>query len=389
MRNVLLGLIVGALLGAAGSFLLATAPRAETAPEPMPDAPTRALTGAAPDDPARYTTLGTGEDAGYLAATLREVFPRPEEDPARKAMAILNFVAQRTKMKFTATASGTVVLQQGFGYCNGMALAFAALCRQAGLPARVNALHNIGWMEAHNTAEVYYGGKWHCFDPTYNTFFTASAGPANVGEVVSLRELMANPGGYHCYQMASALWTGSLTGDPQVHPLSPEQKYGNWSFTLAEFYDHLFRTACPVIYDAAERVSYPILLDLRKTNTLDIGKPDGDLMDTYGKHEGKYPRFHGIPYLGQVRLGNAMHLLSIRTPGPGNIRVVYTLGQGSSGENVEAVGLKNFSLGSFSADSNGIVIEGYVQSRDAEVLVLQTGAAAFVDAMHVEFVPAE
>jgi Transglutaminase-like superfamily len=337
------------------------------------------------EDLARYQALTHMDDPKYLATVLQKIFADGiPESPEAKALRIAAYVAQTTKMKFTATPSGTVVLQQGFAFCNGMALAFVSLCKQAGLPARINALHNIGWMEAHNMAEVHYDGAWHCFDPTYGTlFYTAPTYPGE-GRVVSLRELMASPGAYHCIQFASELWTGEYSPTAPPQPLDPAAKYGNWSFTLAEFYGHALRTAFPIIYDVEQTVSYPIAIDLREQREVWIGKKDGDLMDMLGKQEGKYPRHHGVPYLGPVRLGNAFHTLTLRVPEPGAYRITYHFGPQSAFEDIAPMEIADVAVRAYGPSGDSWSVEFSAQSANPCLVLVNRAGSAYVDAIHAE-----
>ena len=342
------------------------------------------------DDLARYQALTSMDDPKYLNTVLQKIFADgTPESTEGKAIRIVSYVAQTTRMKFTATPSGTVVLQQGFGFCNGMALAFVSLCRQAGLPARINALHNIGWMEAHNMAEVHYDGAWHCFYPTYGTIFYTGETYPGEGRIVSLRELMSSPGAFRCIQFVPNLWAGAYTPGAVAKPLDPSANYGNWSFTLAEFYDHAIRTAFPVIYDAEQTASYPIEIDLRAQDEVWIGEKNGDLMDMLGKQAGKYPRYHGVPYLGQVRLGNAFHLLTLNVREPGRYRVTYHFGPQSAIESIVPMEISDVAVGTFGPSGDSWVVEIAVQSESASLMVVNRAGSAYIDGIHAERIAAD
>lgn len=57
-------------------------------------------------------------------------------------------------------------LQEGRGICLDYASLLAALCRQAGIPAKLVTGHLTDSGIYHAWNEVYYGGRWHRLDPT-------------------------------------------------------------------------------------------------------------------------------------------------------------------------------------------------------------------------------
>lgn len=209
-----------------------------------------------------------GEDISVIEAKLGEIFADgPRQDEAA-VLRMLSYVAQSTQLKFTATPLGSDVLKQGFGYCYGMALAFVALCRGAGLPARVNAFRNLEVMEAHNMAEVHYDGAWHLFDPTYAVFFCTHEDFDGKGRIASLRELAAHQTPRHAFQVTANLWTGTFDGQVAAKRVLPETKCGEYPFTLLEFYERVFTSAFPAIPSDGVATSYPLDLDLREKDEL-------------------------------------------------------------------------------------------------------------------------
>ena len=326
-----------------------------------------------------------GEDAAVIEAKLKAIFPDgPRQDEA-SVLRMLSCVAQSIRLKFTATPLGSDVLQQGFGYCYGMALAFVALCRGAGLPARVNTFRNLEVMEAHNMAEVYYDGAWHLFDPTFGVFFYTSANWPGGGRIASLRELAAHQTPRHAFQVTGNLWSGAFDGKAEASKVAPETKCGDYPFTLSEFYDRLFSRAFPVVASDGAAASYPLDLDLREKDELWLGKPDGDVMDQFGRDDtGRYPRFAGVPVIGKSQLGSVVQTITFRVARPGRYRLTYHMAAGSRHDRMAVVELKNVVAGQAVADKDTWTLECYVQDTEAVFLVANRYHAALVDALHVQ-----
>ena len=335
-----------------------------------------------------YAQLAEQEDRAVLDAALADIFPEgvPALDEA-DILDVLSYVAQKTKLKFTATPLGSKVLQQGFAYCNGMALAFAALCQRAGLPARINSLNNFEWMQAHNMAEVYYDGSWHLFDPTYGTFFYSCPQYRDKGRIPSLQEVIAHvveP--TYILQATEKVWTGIVEVGQNIRPLAPDVACGGYTrFTLAELYEHVLSQGFPIVSRDDFAASYPIDLDLRGRDEYWIGERDGDMMDLFGKNEaGRYPRYHGVPFLGKTRLGGAYHLFVIKVREPGRFRLTYHLAPGGYHEELEVVELKDVIATSKWWTSDTWAVEFYVQEEEALLLVANRYYAAYIDALHVQ-----
>lgn len=326
-----------------------------------------------------------GEDASIIDAKLKEVFPEGTRQDEAAVLRMLSYVAQTTQLKFTATPLGSDVLKQGFGYCYGMALAFVALCRGAGLPARVNAFRNLEVMEAHNMAEVYYDGAWHLFDPTFGGFFYVHEVYDGTGRIAALRELAAHQIPRHAFQVTTNLWAGAFDGQTEVKNVLPEVKCGEYPFTLLQFYERVFTKAFPIIPFDGAAISYPLDLDLRETDELWIGKQDGAYMDQFGRDDqGRYPRFSGAPVIGKSQLGTVLQTITFHTTKPGCYRLTYYLAEGSRHDRMAAVELKNVIVGRAVVDKDTWALECYVQDTEAVLLVANRYHAALVDALHVQ-----
>jgi len=91
--------------------------------------------------------------------------------------------------------SVNAVLGSQTGICVQAERTFAALVRRLGFPVRDVGFDYVepnGEPGAHAAAEVYYGGAWHFFDPTFGQFWTDAA-----GDVLSIEAVRANGGNEH------------------------------------------------------------------------------------------------------------------------------------------------------------------------------------------------
>jgi hypothetical protein len=84
------------------------------------------------------------------------------------------------------------VLGSQTGICVQAERTFAAIVKRLGFPVRDVGFDYVepnGAPGAHAAAEVYYGGAWHFFDPTFGQFWTDPA-----GDVLSVEAVRANGG---------------------------------------------------------------------------------------------------------------------------------------------------------------------------------------------------
>ncbi|HNR32892.1 MAG TPA: transglutaminase domain-containing protein [Candidatus Hydrogenedentes bacterium] len=333
----------------------------------------------------RFRSLDPGEDTAAIDGALAAIFPEGATRDEAGVLRILSYAAQAIRLEATTTPLGSEVLKQGHAYCNGIAIAFVALCRRAGLPARVNAFHNLEWMEGHNAAEVHYDGAWRFFDPTYGAFYYSTAAYDGAGRVLGLRELAANAGPRHGFQVTRRLWEGDFDGRVDVEPIDPEARYGDYPFTLVAFHERLFRSAFPIIHSDDAASSYPLDVDLRDTDSVWIGARDGAIMDQLGKAEGgRRPRFHGTPVIGKTRLGTAFQTVTMEVREPGRYRLTYHVAPGGRHDRMAAVELKSVTVIGARVEKDAWILECYVQASPAVLVVVNRYYFAAIDAVHVE-----
>ena len=333
-----------------------------------------------------FRTLHKGEDTAVLDGVLERLFPGGVAEPGEaELLRVLSYVAQTTRLEASGRHLGSQVLAEGHAYCYGMARAFEALCRRMGLPARINALHNFEWMQAHNMAEVYYGGAWHLFDPAYGTFFYTRPEYDGQGQIPSARALLSGRAAPdHVFQVCEKLWTGSYDPDWKVRPFPKDFRYGQYSFTVLELYAHVLARTFPFVQSELEMTSFPIDLDMGEKETLEIGKVDGDAMDTFGRlPNGRYPRFYGTPFLGHMRLGPVFHTITIKASKPGRFRMTYHFLPGSRCEAMATVELRDVLIDACESGTDSWSAGFKLQSEEGLFLVINRRGAAYVDAITV------
>lgn len=337
-------------------------------------------------DVAAYQRLIEGEDTGILDAALRQAcgVTTPETTEAT-AITLLHYVAQVMKLEFSSVRTGSEFLAQGHGYCTGFALAYVALCRRAGFPARMNSFNNFGLMQGHNAAEVYYGGAWHFFDPTFGTFFYSHDTYNGLGCIPALRELMTTPQSRsNCFCFPGQLWTAIYDGPGK--PISMPETYLNerYGYSLREFYEQLFTRAFPAASGSECAVSQPIDLDLRTTPEVWVGTVDANEQDMIGERiNGQYARFHGATHLGKTRHATLFHTITLRTPAPGRYRLTYHF-TGGKHEQLGIVELRSVIAGSVAATETTWSADLYLQDDVASFLIVNQSGQAYVDAIHAQ-----
>lgn len=110
-------------------------------------------------------------DNPRIRAQARAILAR-EQDPARAARRLLDWVASHVEQRVTVSVPSAVqVLEQRRGDCNEYTVLYVALARAVGLPARAAAglVYLDGRFYYHAWPEVYLG-DWVAVDPTFGQF---------------------------------------------------------------------------------------------------------------------------------------------------------------------------------------------------------------------------
>lgn len=332
---------------------------------------------------ARYTVLAPEEDAALLDATLARIFPGAlPGEPQRVAEGILAYCAQMIRLQATGVLTGSAVLAQGHAFCHGMALAYAALCRRAGLPARVNALYNFGLMQSHNMVEVFFEDDWHLYDPTYGTLFQWEPLADRPRPSVSLQALMAHTvPKVNVVQVDRPIASGSYEAEYGWRVVPADARYARWPFPLQTFYEQLFAHAMPVVWAEDMPAVFPIELDLRASEAVWAGAVDGSPEDQFGRQPDRsYRRFAGAPALGPMAVGWGLHLLRIRTDGPVDCRIALHGLPGSTLTALPVYALAGGRVTRVHGDGNVHVIECRLGGPEAWLLLAPTEGGLVVDA---------
>lgn len=339
-----------------------------------------------PERLAAFRSLGAGEDVAVLDATLKTIFGTTSPPGSESTvLGILAYVPQVTRNAAPNARTGTACLNTGSSFCTGMALAMTALCQRAGLPARVNSLHNFEWMQGHNTVEVYYGDSWHLFDPTYGVFFYSQSTYDGTGTIPSLRELMVYAAmRQHAFVMTESIWTGVYVPPSAPMPLTEAFMRDQLDQPLAAFYQHVFTLAFPVVTSDADLVVFPIRLQVDGTGTASVGAVDGKTDDVYGPRvAGHYPRYHGMPHLGKTSGTGIAHGLYLEGMTPGLYRITYYFLPGQPAGALGVVELQSAVVGRMGTQGDTWWLECYVQEPRAALLIAAREGQAYVDAIQV------
>ncbi len=333
-----------------------------------------------------FRTPQKGERLEILDQVLSRLFPDGLQWPGEpEILRVLSYVAQTTRLESSGRHLGSEVLAEGRAYCYGMARAFEALCRRMGLPARINAVHNFEWMQAHNMVEVYYDESWHLFDPTYGAFFYTRPEYDGMGTAASARALLSGRvAPEYAFQTCEALWTGKYDPAWKVRPFPKDLKYGQYRFTVSELYERVLTTSFPFVQSELEMESFPMNIDMGDGDSLAVGAVDGNTEDVYGRQaDGQYPRYHGAPFLGHMRLGPAFHTIAFKASQPGRFRMTYHFLPQSRYDAIGTVELRDIIMDAHEAGANAWSVVFRLQSEEGLFLVVNREHAAYVDAITV------
>jgi hypothetical protein len=153
-----------------------------------------------------------------------------KQSDEQKVQAVNEFVGTRLNYEQTGKELGSArrVIEQGSQWCGHLAVAMATII-VTGYPARIIHLMDTSVPpKTHALVEVYYGGDWHLYDPTFGVRFMDEA-----GRVASYRTLRLNPGlvldsAYDSYRRLYPA-ADSVTWMPEIY------RSGYHHFFLIEF----------------------------------------------------------------------------------------------------------------------------------------------------------
>lgn len=215
----------------------------------------------------------------------------------------------------------------GYSLCSVAASEVACLARYAGLEAQ-----NWG-INAHNVAEVKWGGAWHLLDASLINYFPKPGG----GDLASVPEIQAavaawyaaNPGykgdgtALYNYQVANG-WTQWKTGGPALLANSPfYDATGWWPARTHGWYSTMqeYDGSTSMILEPGSSMGYQVNIQLRPgeavtrnwyNNGLHVNGPGnnpGSMTDVNGQGDMVY-----CPNYGDIapgRLGNGTHVYTV------------------------------------------------------------------------------
>jgi len=137
--------------------------------------------------PMRYDI----ENAEYYTEMFRRLTANESSDE-RAVDAICKYVASRLNYEETTRefSSPRQILERGSCYCSNLALAMAAITAAGNYPTRtVHLSDSPEHKVTHVVVEVYYGDRWHLYDPTYGVVFRNRS-----EEIASYKDVRLDPG---------------------------------------------------------------------------------------------------------------------------------------------------------------------------------------------------
>jgi hypothetical protein len=107
--------------------------------------------------------------------------------------AINKFVASRLNYEATTRnyKSPRLVIEHGSHYCGSLALAMATIAESGNYKTRIlDLIGNEPESRTHIVVEVYYGDRWHIYDPTYGTMFRDRNGSVADYKTIRLENML-------------------------------------------------------------------------------------------------------------------------------------------------------------------------------------------------------
>lgn len=270
------------------------------------------------------------EDLALLNDVVQTIFPNGTDGLSEEEMSIeiLKYASSALILK-SNKGSATKMLKEGFTLCGGMSSIFVMLCRKIGLPARSASAKYMPSFSEHVVSEVFYGNKWHLFDPTFGIFFYTRPDYDMQGDVISFHEFLSNPNTGTAFKVVSRPWNGAY--DQQARDFDVtlveddylKSKYGD---SVIKLYRKEMQEAFPIGFGAGDLISYPVDVNLLEVEDLWFGKNDNsydDLNLFTTMYSSQYrASFFGSYYLGEFAMP-AFHTWVIKTPTNSSITIEY------------------------------------------------------------------
>lgn len=258
---------------------------------------------------SRDTQLYPESDQAFLAGVLKEIFPEGHSQlPAEaKCLRILRFVASHIEL---GPAAGVLEAQDFIrnqeASCAGFSIAFCDLVRSVGLPARYLGIFGLPLAASHAVAEGYYNGKWHLFDPTFGICLFSPEANKFGDSVMSANEVFAGRERPQVMKVLQEPWKKNYSEQASfgIQVLEDAPRFHVNSYWSAD----KRAVAFPIAYGNSAVVSFPVHLDLRERERIQIGTVDESWQDIYKE-------YFSNPYVGYMHVGGvcpmSLHTLFI------------------------------------------------------------------------------
>ncbi|MEM9064509.1 MAG: D-glucuronyl C5-epimerase family protein [Planctomycetota bacterium] len=186
----------------------------------------------------------------------------PTATSRERVLRFLHFASNNIGPGNPPRVTATSVIESAVGICGGRTALFLELCRSVGLPARRVNLENLALDPGHTTAEVFFAGSWHWFDPTDGHFLTDDG--SLKGRILSAQEIARAPelwptNGFSPTRLADAMRTGRVVAplatpsraDSSALYTNAVEMTGHWrspreNFTSASHMYHDHDPAIPI-----------------------------------------------------------------------------------------------------------------------------------------------
>lgn len=351
---------------------------------------------------SRYAIEYPGEDRELLDETVRRIFgaekpPLTEES----VLKVLSYVAHTLKLGPSAPIAipktGTAALRNDTNLCGGFAIAFSAICRRLGFPARNVMLENLEVSATHVCAEVVYGNAWRFFDPTFGTFFYTNPTYDGKGAVLSFRDLLYRPDWVNnCFQAGGReLWSGEYK-DADVQPMPRDFNVSErQAISVRDFYHLSFQQSFPNPNNPFKSQSFPVDVDLTEKEEVWFGKvdqnggelairakDDADRSSTTDFHR----RNEGIQYIGIGDGCVAYNTFLFKVKEPGRYRITYHFAREYREwwNKLDVAELRNIVAWATSRTPTTWSVDCRIQGTDAILQVVAIRGGFAVDAIHVQ-----
>jgi hypothetical protein len=241
------------------------------------------------------------EDQAFLDEILKAVFEGKENlSDEDKSIRILKYVSSSLVQRANQ-GSATKIIRDGFALCGGKSHVLVILCRKAGMAARYVGAMNMPEMRSHAISEVFYGGRWHMYDPTFGIFFYSSPDYDNKGYVISFHDLVSDPYRWTAFKAVPKPGKGRYDESAKAYAvtkLESDDLEARDDDIPLDSYRKDVSEAYPIAYGSDDMVSYPIDANLLQSNSQwfgEVNEADDELASYAVRFSGSHYVGNGVP----------------------------------------------------------------------------------------------